>query len=42
MMAREDPGERAVARTVHFQHDGFTPRTGPELGFCWWQVLGPT
>src|SRR5450755_3921381 len=35
----EDPGGRAVARTVHFQRDG-CPRTGPELGFCWWQVLG--
>jgi hypothetical protein len=40
VMTREDPGERAVARTAHFQRDGWVSRTRPELGFCWWQVLG--
>jgi hypothetical protein len=33
-MTREDPGERTVDRTVHFQRDGWSAY-GAELGFRW-------
>jgi hypothetical protein len=39
VMTREDPGERAVARTVHFQRHGWSHVLGLSWGFaggrCW-------